>query len=318
MENKEKKLISAVVYLYDNQQAIEPFLIKIAEQIRALFEDFEIIVINDCSRDDSLGALRSSDALSGCNVTILNMSIHQGLELCMSAGIDMSMGDFVYEFDDVNIDYDLSQIEASYRKIISGFDVISVCPTTSNSFFSSLFYKVFNRYSKSKHKLRSERFRVLSRRAINRAYSISKSTPYRKALYANSGLNLGIIEYTPQAKLQTITSKEKSLFRNRMAINALIIYTNLAFNLSVGITLLLFFFTALTACYVLLVFFSGDKPIEGWTTTMLVISGSFSGIFFILAIIIKYLSLLIELVYSKKTYLVESVEKLGAAPKNRD
>jgi hypothetical protein len=95
-----------------------------------------------------------------------------------------------------------------------------------------------------------------------------------------------------------------------MAINSLIIYTNLAFKISVYITLLLFAFTLLAGIYSLVIYLSKEKPIEGWTTLMLVISGSFSGLFFILAIIIKYLSLIVELVYSKKTYLVESVDKV--------
>ena len=310
INNKEKKLISAVVYLHNNADKIVPFVQNVIRNIDPVFEKFEIIIVNDCSYDHSLSQLKSDVFLSQYMVSIVNMSIHQGLEISMSAGIDISMGDFVYEFDDLDVDYDFSLILAAYQKIISGFDIVSVSPTTANTFSSRLFYKVFNRYSKSRHKLRSDRFRILSRRAINRAYSISKTIPYRKALYANSGLNLEVIEYAPVIKISKTTNKEKSIFRNKMAINSLIIYTNLAFNISLGITLALFVFTILTVFYVCAIYFSGTKPIEGWTTTMLVMSGSFSGIFFILAIIIKYLSLLIELVYSKKTYLVESVERL--------
>jgi polyisoprenyl-phosphate glycosyltransferase len=308
INNKEQKLISVVIYLHNNEDKIVGFVKNVIEKVDEIFEKFEVIIVNDCSYDRSVGNLKNDKTLSQYTISILNMSIHQGLEISMSAGIDISMGDFVYEFDDLNVDYDFSLIRASYNKIISGFDIVSVSPKTANTFFSRLFYKVFNRYSKSRHKLRSDRFRILSRRAINRAYSISKSVPYRKALYANSGLNLEVIEYIPSGKM--VNEKVKGVFRNRMAINALIIYTNLAFNISIGITLALFLFTVLTVFYVCFIYFSGDKPIEGWTTTMLLMSGSFSGIFFILAIIIKYLSLIIELVYSKKTYLVESVERL--------
>lgn len=310
INNKEKKLISAVIYLHNNEGKIVPFVQNVIKNIDPVFEKFEIIIVNDCSYDDSIAELKSDTFLSQYKVSIINMSIHHGLEISMSAGIDISMGDFVYEFDDLDVDYDFSIICESYKKIITGFDIVSVSPKTANTFFSRAFYKIFNRYSKSRHKLRSDRFRILSRRAINRAYSISKSVPYRKALYANSGLNLEVIEYTPILKISKTSNKEKSIFRNKMAINALIIYTNLAFKIAMGITLALLLFTVLTVFYVCSIYFSGSKPIEGWTTTMLVMSGSFSGIFFILAIIIKYLSLLIELVYSKKTYLVESVEML--------
>lgn len=310
INNKEKKLISVVIYLYNNEDRIVAFTKEVINRVDALFEKFEIIIVNDCSYDRSLAFLKADAFLAQHTISILNMSLHQGLEISMSAGIDISMGDFVYEFDDLDVDYDFTLIDDAYRKIISGFDIVSVSPTTANTLFSRLFYEVFNRYSKSRHKLRSDRFRILSRRAINRAYSISKSIPYRKALYANSGLSMEVIEYHPVVKIAKASNREKSIFRNKMAINALIIYTNLAFNISIGITLVLFVFTIFTIFYVCFIYFSGNKPIEGWTTTMLVMSGSFSGIFFILAIIIKYLSLLIELVYSKKTYLVESVERL--------
>lgn len=312
MENltKEKKLISAVVYLHNDQDRIVDFLKKIVQILKINFESFEIIIVNDCSYDDSIEQIKGDDTLNKQNIIIVNMSIRQGLEVSMTAGIDLSMGDFVYEFDDLTLDYDYEFILKAYNHIVSGYDIVSVAPSSDNSFFSRAFYRIFNNFSKSRYKLRSERFRILSRRAINRAYSISKAIPYRKALYANSGLKMDAITYIKSKEQSTVKRKEKSIFRNRMALNSLIIYTNLAFKISIGITLLLFCFTMFSGIYAFIIYFGNEKPIEGWTTTMLLISSSFSGLFFILAIIIKYLSLIVELIYSKKTYLVESVERI--------
>lgn len=306
---KEKKLVSAVVYVHNDEDRVVPFLKKIINTLDANFESFEIIIVNDSSLDDSIHNIKTETEFKNHNVSIVNMSLHQGLEVSMTGGIDLSMGDFVYEFDDLTIDYEESLILDAYKHIISGYDIVSVAPKKHNTFFSRLFYGLFNKYSKSKYKLRSERFRILSRRAINRAYSISKSIPYRKALYANSGLKMDSLEYEVSSKYQSKKNDQKSVFRNRMALNSLIIYTNLAFRISITITIILFTLTILSGVYAFFIYFS-EKPIEGWTTTMLVMSGSFSGLFFILAIIIKYLSLIVELIYSTKTYLVESVEKL--------
>jgi len=307
--SKEKKIVSAVIYLHNDQDRIIPFLNTITSELQNLFESFEIIVVNDCSSDLSTQRILNNDYLKQYNISIINLSIRQGLEVSMTAGIDMSMGDFVYEFDDLTLDYDISLIHKSYLHIITGFDIVSISPNQNNSFSSLLFYNIFNNFSKSKYRLRSDRFRILSRRAINRVYSISKSIPYRKALYANSGLKMDNIVYS-EAKNAAKKSNEKSLFKNKMAINSIIIYTNLAFKISIGITLALFCFTLLSGLYASIIYFSHNKPIEGWTTTVLLISGSFSGLFFLLAIIIKYLSLIVELIYSKKTYLVESVDHL--------
>lgn len=307
--NKEKKLVSAVVYVHNDEDRVVPFLKKIINTLDANFESFEIIIVNDSSYDNSIFNIKEEETFKNHNVSIMNMSLYQGLEVSMTGGIDLSMGDFVYEFDDLTIDYEESLIIDAYKHIISGFDIVSVAPKKHNTFFSRLFYGLFNKYSKSKYKLRSERFRILSRRAINRAYSISKSIPYRKALYANSGLKMDSLEYQVSSRYKTKKNEQKSVFRNRMALNSLIIYTNLAFRISISITVILFLLTILSGVYAFVIYFK-EKPIEGWTTTMLVMSGSFSGLFFILAIIIKYLSLIVELIYSTKTYLVESVEKL--------
>lgn len=309
-KTKEKKLISAVVYLHNDEDVIVPFLSKIIATLENSFESFEIIIVNDCSYDSSIEKIKTEPHLAGHNISIVNMSIRQGLEVSMNAGIDLSMGDFVYEFDDLTIDYDTQFITKAYHHIVSGFDIVSVSPVQDNSFLSKLFYAIFNRFSKSKYKLRSERFRILSRRAINRAYSISKSIPYRKALYANSGLKMDSLNYVRISTNNQKNKKEKGIFRNRMALNSLIIYTNLAFKIAITITILMFLVTMLSGVYALFIYFGDKKPIEGWTTTMILLSSSFSGLFFILAIIIKYLSLLVELIYTKKTYLVESVEKI--------
>ena len=61
--------------------------------------------------------------------------------------------------------------------------------------------------------------------------------------------------------------------------------------------------------YTLVVFATGH-PVAGWTTTMFVITLGFAGLFAVLTIVVKYLSLLLSLVFKQQKYLVESVEKL--------
>lgn len=305
---KEKKLISVIVYLYNNENSILDFLFQITQQADLLFEQFELIIVNDCSNDNSVQKIKSAEFLKPFQVSVIQMSFHQGVELSMNAGLDFSTGDFVYEFDSVVIDYDIKLIEQSFRKILEGFDIVSVSPNSNEKFSSKIFYSTYNFFSKSKYKLRTDRFRILSRRAINRAFSISVNIPYRKAMYINSGLKINTLEYQKINNKKRIT--EKSYLRNKTAIDSLIIYTNLAFTISVSISLLLLFCTLSIIIYTVFIYFGKDKPIEGWTTIMLLLSGGFSGFFFLSAIIIKYLSLILELVFKKKSYIQENIEKI--------
>jgi dolichol-phosphate mannosyltransferase len=234
---KEKKLISIVVYLYNNENSIVDFLSQMVERANNLFEQFEVIIVNDCSTDGSVQKIKNADFLKSHQISIIQMSFHQGVELCMNAGLDLSTGDFVYEFDSVLIDFEESIFNDAFYKILEGYDIVTVSPKENDKLSSKLFYKTYNFFSKSKYKLRTDRFRILSRRAINRAFSISATIPYRKAMYINSGLKIFNIEFDKTKNTKVFG--EKQYLRNKTAIDALIIYTNLAFRLSVSISLLL-------------------------------------------------------------------------------
>ncbi|WP_298146233.1 glycosyltransferase [Flavobacterium sp.] len=307
--SKESKMVSAVVYLHNDSEVVIPFLRVIGRLFSETFDFTEIILVNDCCTDDTISKIIEFNQSAQYQLTLVNMSIYQGLEISMNAGIDLSMGDFVYEFDDLTLDYNEDIIISSYKHMARGFDIISVAPSSDNTAVSGVFYWVFNRFSRSKYKLQSERFRILSRRAINRAYSISKTAPYRKALYANSGLSIDVIRYKMNPAIPKKPRQNPKL-RNQIAVNALILYTNLAFKIAITITITMLCLTAFAGVYAAVIYFIGEKPIAGWTTTMLLLSGSFSGLFFVLTIIIKYLSLVVEIIDTKQTYLVESTQKL--------
>ena len=53
-----------------------------------------------------------------------------------------------------------------------------------------------------------------------------------------------------------------------------------------------------------------SNPVAGWTTTVLFLSVSLFGLFGVLTVIIKYLQILINLVFRRKQYSFESIEKI--------
>lgn len=63
------------------------------------------------------------------------------------------------------------------------------------------------------------------------------------------------------------------------------------------------------AVYSLVVYLVGN-PVEGWTTTILFLSFCFFGLFGILAVIVKYLQIIVNLIFKKNQYNFESIEKL--------
>ena len=100
MTNKEKSFASVVIYVHNAEKRIENFLKTIIEVMEGNFEHSEIICVNDSSDDNSLALIKkTSEIASTTSVSVVNMSYFHGLELSMNAGLDLSIGDFVFEFD---------------------------------------------------------------------------------------------------------------------------------------------------------------------------------------------------------------------------
>ena len=306
ISNKEKNFISAIIYLKNEAELVIPFLELLNSTLDENFNKYEIICINDACRDESVAKLKefANSKTNEVPITLVNMSTEQGKEACMNAGLDISIGDFIFEFDTLEILYSKNAIMDSYFKCLEGYDIVSIGPQKAKRLSSKLFYAIFNSASKSNYKLTTDVFHIVSRRAINRLHAINPNLPYRKAAFATSGLKIAYINCTAPDK------KSRNNYRTGQALDALALYTNVAYKFSIMISMLLLFVTIFSAIYTIVVFVSKTAIIDGWFTTMMLMSGGFFGIFLILAIIIKYLSLLVDLIFKNQKYLVESIEKL--------
>ena len=180
INNKEKNFISVVIYVHNNENEITPFLKNISNTLENNFNKYEIICVNDASEDKTLLKIKDFSKSKMSNdgiINIINMSYYQGIELSMNAGVDLAIGDFVYEFDYILQDYNEKIILNTYYKSLEGYDIVSTNSKANKKVTSSIFYKIFNRYSNTKYKIQTEEFRILSRRAINRIHTISKNIP---------------------------------------------------------------------------------------------------------------------------------------------
>lgn len=307
MDNtKEKNFISAVIYCYNDATSIGNFIKSLDHLLFENFLKYEIIIVNDGSSDDSIEKVKQYLSSNKTKVvSILNMSYHQGLEASMNAGRDLSIGDFVYEFDTAYADFDWNMIMNVYYQSLKGFDIVSASRQQKTRLTSRLFYSLFNKYAKLQYEIGSETFRILSRRAINRIHSITQSIPFRKAAYANCGLAISCLKYKTTSPLLI----KKNTGRNEIAIDSLILFTDVAYRVTVGLAIIMAISTAIFALYAL-VYKLLENPVEGWTTTIIFLAFGFFGLFLILAMVIKYLQILVTLAFRKKEYLFESIEKI--------
>lgn len=310
MGNKEKNFASAVVYVHNAENRIETFLTTIIHVMEQNFEHSEIICVNDSSEDNSLALIKQvSQTATTTSVSVVNMSYFHGLELAMNAGVDMSIGDFVFEFDNTDLDFDPEVIMNIYRHSLKGYDIVSASADRKEKITSRFFYRVFDRFTSLSYKMSTESFRVLSRRVINRISSMNKTVPYRKAVYANCGLKTDNIRYAVKGTGAKTNDKKENKYRSGLAVDSLILFTEMGYSFAKMMTAIMMLMSVFMIIYSIVIYTTAH-PVAGWTTTILFLSVAFFGLFGILTIIIKYLQLLVDLVIKTKQYSFESIEKL--------
>ena len=310
MENKEKNFISAVIYVHNAQEQVEGFLKAVIRMMECHFEHSEIICVNDASDDNSLGVIKKAgEGAARTGISVVNMSYFHGLELAMNAGVDMSIGDFVFEFDHTRLEFDTDFMMDVYRHSLEGYDIVSASPDRKEKFTSSVFYRMFDRFSNLTYRMSTESFRILSRRAINRISSMNRTILYRKAMYANCGLKTDNMRYHVKKDAYGTRDKRERSYRSGLAVDSLILFTEVGYRFSVSMTMLMMLISVAVVVYTVITYVT-LHPVEGWTTTILFLSICFFGLFGIQTIMVKYLQLLVDMVFKRKHYSFESIEKL--------
>lgn len=311
MKSKDYSFVSAVLYVYNAEDVIIDFLRMIICVLKSNFDKAEIICVNDHSCDQSVSKIQEACTDDGeITVSILNMSKYHGVEMAMNAGVDLAIGDFVFEFDRPVQDFTEDDIMKVYNKALEGFDIVSAVPDKQQKISSSFFYYIFNKFSDDQYRFKSESFRLISRRAINRIYSMNLAVPYRKIQYLSCGLGTAHILYnTMDMNGKASPNRKEKRYRQGLAVDVLILFTDIGYRFSFWMTMIMIGVTVSMAIYAMAVYLM-SKPVEGWTTTILFMSFAFFGLFGILTIIIKYLQILVDLIFKKKKYSFESIEKI--------
>lgn len=307
---KEHKFISVVARVRNDRERVKPFLDTVMGACAALFEKCELIFVDDASTDGTVDEIRAYYEASPADymVSIVKLGISQGLESAMNAGRDLAIGDFVFEFDDLIVDYDTDMIRQAYESCIAGHDIVEVSSDAPMRWTSRLFYRIYNSASRTRIPVEQTTFRLLTRRAVNRVKSLGVHIPYRKAVYLNCGLSVQRLRYHASGKGVTVHSVGEG--RTELATDSFIYFTNVMEKVALIITSVFFFIALAVAVYVIVSIFTDDQMASGWVSMMGFLSLAFMGVFGLLAIMLKYLSVIVNLVFRRQRYLIEDIEKI--------
>ncbi len=283
MSSKEKPFVSAVVCVSEDSRIVGDFLKRIYGFLNETFEYFEIIVVDDCSEDDTFDvAAATAEDLDSC-VSVLQLSRKHGVEMAILAGLDKSVGDFVYEFESPAIDYDIELLREMFEASKSGSDVVAACPKRRRFSLSSMFYWTFNRASRLDYQLTTERISLTSRRALNSLLDINERIRYRKALVSLAGYPKRSITYSPINR--SFVDKRSFGDKIETALDVFVSYSTLGSKLPLYASVGMMFMTLGCIVYVIMsVMFKQDIS-SGWPSLFGLMTLSYSALFFMVGLL---------------------------------
>ena len=194
-----KVSISVVIPFYNEACSVEPLFGRLILVLEALNRSWEVICVDDGSRDDTLIGLQAIHQRRQA-VRIIKLSRNFGKEAALSAGLSRAVGDHVLIMDG-DLQHPPETLTEMMRIQERGVDMVFGLRRSRNteglvrSRFSSFFYRVFSMTSDVRLPRAASDFRLMSRRVVEALNSLPEQTRFMKGLYAWVGYSQQAVLY---------------------------------------------------------------------------------------------------------------------------
>lgn len=311
-----KKVLSVVVSVYNEEQALPAFYETTRPILERLSWDYELLFVDDGSRDRSLSILEKM-AEENSRVKVISFSRNFGHEAAMIAGVDRASGDGV-----VCMDADLQHPPECLPKIVEkleqGCGVISMVRTRNTSagllknITSAGFYAVINALSDVKFEVNASDFFAVSRQAADvLRTSYREKIRFLRGYVQNIGFQKARIEYEAHDR---VAGESKYSIQKLLAfsINTIMCFSNLPLKLGIYAGI----FAALLGVAVMIyTLCTRQGAPSGYATIVILICFMFAMLFVIVGIIGEYIAILFSELKDRPVYIVEKTWNLESQKK---
>ncbi|MDD3879101.1 MAG: glycosyltransferase family 2 protein [Syntrophomonas sp.] len=204
MKSNEDIFISIVVPMFNESENIGILYERLTMVLANLNRTYEVICVNDGSRDDTLQKMIKINQMNP-RFKIIDLSRNFGKEIALSAGLDYASGEVV-----VPIDADLQDppelIYEMIEKWNEGYDVVYAVRTQRDgeSWFkkstAALFYKIIGKISPIDIPGNTGDFRLMSRQAVDAIKELRETHRFMKGLFGWIGFRQAAIMYNRDAR----------------------------------------------------------------------------------------------------------------------
>lgn len=302
---KDKKL-SVVVSVYNEEQALPLFYQTTKPILDGLKWDYEMIFVNDGSRDESLNILRGISEQDE-KAKYLSFSRNFGHEAAMIAGLDYASGDAVVCMD-ADLQHPPECLALIIEKLEEGYGVINMVRTQNKSagivknITSSGFYWVINTLSDVKFQPNASDFFAVSRQAADvLRENYREKVRFLRGYVQNIGFQKTTIEYEAHDR---VAGESKYSIRKLFAfsVNTIMCFSNLPLKLGIYAGVFAALLGVIVMVYTLC---TRQGAPSGYATIVILNCFMFAILFVIVGIIGEYIAILFSELKDRPIYIVE-------------
>lgn len=185
---RPEQTLSVVVPMYNEGRNVRPLLDRLMPVLKRLGMEWEIVCVDDGSKDDT--ALRLAEAhKSESRLKIIRLSRNFGKEVGIAAGLAYARGDAVVLMD-ADLQHPPELIEAFVGRWHAGFEMVYgirqrwVGASRARRIAGKTFYRVFAAMTRTPLPRGAGDFRLLDRRIVNALNACSERSRFTNGLYA--------------------------------------------------------------------------------------------------------------------------------------
>ena len=224
-------LLSVVVPCYNEEKSVPLFYTAAVDVLKTLPLSYELIFVNDGSRDGTLQEMLKLYEAHRDTVRVIDFSRNFGKEAGLLAGLRASKGDLV-----TVMDVDLQDPPSLLPKMLetmekNGDDIVGTRRVDRKgeppvrSWFARKFYKLINRYTEVEIVDGARDFRLMKRPVVDAILSLKERNRFSKGLFVWVGFKSEYLEYE---NVERAAGESKWSFWKlfRYALDGIIEYTD--------------------------------------------------------------------------------------------
>ncbi len=313
--------VSIIAPVRNDSKIIEDFIVKTVNELQLNFQNYELVLIDDGSQDDSVATIRG---LLSCypGIRMVQLSRSFGEEVAIAAGLELVIGDFAVVMlpfmDPPNLIRPIVECSLAGNDIVLG---VNSGPRLERGLYrvgSKLFHAYCRRVLGITLPKKSTQFRCLSRRALNAVIQSKDIYRYLRFFSYYSGYKHEIFPYVtavhghrrqPRSLLTGINSAIDFVVENSTHPLRFVTWTGIAA-------------ACLNLIYVIgvgIIYTNRRFDTNGWASLSLQSSSQFLFLTVMLTIMSEYVGRILERLRDRPFYYVmdESVSSVLLVEKGR-